>query len=217
MVPLILGLGWRLRRLLKVPEFLVPLTFLGMYSLLMPVMAYKVGYISDRHLLPMAVWGVFFAAAGLCDLTDRLRQWWPAVLVPRLSGGVSIVALVMVLGLAGACLPRTLQKIHASGAGNRAAGLWLAQQLKSGDSVQDEHVWTSFYAGRMFEEARATDPQSKSFIVLTRSKDPSINYQTAQQEEKLRLAHGEIVFHWPPQTSEQQARIVIYALANKTP
>ena len=215
MVPLILGLVWRLRRLCKVPEFLVPLTYLGIFSLSMLVLAYKEGYISDRHLLTMAVWGAYFAAAGLCDLTDRLRQGWPAVLMPRMNGGISIVSLVMVLGLAGACLPRTLQRMHASGEGNRAAGLWLAQQLKSGDSVQDEHVWSSFYAGRMFQETpQSADPQSKSYVVLTRSKDPKVIEKQTKEEQKLRSAHGEIVYQWPqpsPKQPEQPARIVIYA------
>ncbi len=222
MVPLILGLVWRWRGLRQVPEFLVPLTYLGMNCLLMPYLAYKVGYVSERHLLPMGMWGAFFAAAGLCDLTDRLRQRWPAVVGPRLGGGVSLVALLVVLVLAGACLPRTLRKINASGAGNRAAGLWLAQQLKSGDAVQDEHIWSSFYAGRIQPTPASFDPQAKKYVVFTRSKDRKVREQQALQEQELRSAHGEIVYCWPApsaagQLPEQKARIVIYAVANKNP
>ncbi len=212
----LLGFIWHLQRLRAVPEFALPCVFSLLHSSLLLALACKVGYLSNRHLLPVALWGMYFAAAGFCDLSSRLRQWRPdgfAIVKGRLLARMSLLLLLAFVGL---CLPRTMQKLHASQAGNHLAGLWLAEHFKKGDFIRDDHNWTSFYAGEMFHMAPEPPEGRKShwFVVITRSRDPKSQEKLRRQEQDLRDVMGTVVFHWPQQVPEDQARVLIYTAVN---
>ena len=165
---LVFGTIWRLPRLLAVPEFLVPCLFVLLHCVLILGLACNAGYLSNRHLLGVAVWGVFFSAAGFCDFPSRLVHWWrgkewlaifwsasedPST--PTRSASERLpyrMSLVLLLAFIGLCLPRTTQKLHANQVGNHQAGLWLAKNLKNVDFIRDDHNWSFYYAGEIFAE-----------------------------------------------------------------
>jgi len=210
-VTLILGLFTRLRRLLRCPEFLLPCAFFLLHTGLIMRLAMKAGYISDRHLLTVAIWGAYFAAAGLCDVPERLMAWF----APLLQKRTPLVTRLALLAFLATCLPRSLQPLHGGQAGNRLVGLWLAGQIKPGDVIHDDHNWSQFYSGALFKEAKSAPPttsQHTSYHVITRSKDVKVMEEQRREEEKLRAAHGEIVFHWPEKAAIDQSRIVLYAV-----
>jgi Dolichyl-phosphate-mannose-protein mannosyltransferase len=238
---LLFGMAWRLPRLFSVPEFLVPCLFVLLHSVVIIALVTKVGYLSNRHLLGVAAWGVYFAAAGFCDLPGWVRQWrlgrrptvaadgegWsaegerlppPATLhapparLPAL--GTSRMSLVLLLAFVALCMPRTAQRLHASQEGNHIAGLWLAQNLKKGDTVQDDHKWTGYYGGLYFQKCPEPPPGQgpKRYVVLTRSKDSKVQEQQTRQERELNNANGGIVYYWPETATVDKARVVIYAV-----
>jgi hypothetical protein len=121
---------------------------------------------------------------------------------------------LLLIGLIGFGLPKALQPLHANRAGNRAAGEWLATVLRPGDVVVDDHCWSHFYAGQVFEENKniALPPDCKPicYVVRTRSRDPEISASRQQEEEKIKSPP---VYHWPENVTVDQARVVVYARA----
>ena len=125
-VTMILGVFGRVRRLLRSPEFLLPCAFFFLHGGLMMRLALTSGYLSDRHLLMVALWGSYFAAAGLCDVPTQLMTW----LGPLWQSRTPLVTRLALLAFMATCMPRTLQPMHGGQAGNRQAGLWLAERSR---------------------------------------------------------------------------------------
>ncbi len=102
------------------------------------------GYLSDRHLLPLIVVALPWGAAGLTELkrvlTDRLG--WS---VARSRKAGTIMAAVAVL--ATIVLPEVRPE-HRSRWGHRAAGRWINENARAGDAVLDTRGWASFIADR---------------------------------------------------------------------
>jgi hypothetical protein len=66
-LPLVLGMWW-LRERLKTPGAWVLLVLCSLHSLILWRLAVVVGYVSDRHVLVLALSGVFLAAGGVLVL-----------------------------------------------------------------------------------------------------------------------------------------------------
>ena len=82
----------------------------------------------------------------------------------------SIISSAMMVAFTLACLPMTLQPLHANQVGHRQAGLWLAQHSRPSDTIVDPFNWAYFYAGRVFEEGSnppaLPDHQATRYVVL---------------------------------------------------
>ena len=180
---LLLGAAWRGKRLLAVPEFALPCVFIVLHSAGLLVLACRVGYLSNRHLLGVAVWGVFFAAAGFCGIPSWLQRYWPHRIGILRGPHLPRVSFVLLLAFVGLCLPRTMQKLHASQAGNHMAGLWLAENAKKGDFIRDDKNVSRYYAGEMFQHCPDPPPGrvAQCYIVMTRSRDAKV--QEKQQRD----------------------------------
>lgn len=210
-------------------------------------LALKVGYVSDRHIMVFVLVAAFFLAWALCELPARMfalgltvRQWIhvrgrgiraraqevgatatapsAAVLKTWAYCSYGLLAILITVSLA-----KTLQPLHANRAGQHAAGCWLAEHLQAGDYVQDDHCWSHYYAGRVFEEdhlrtggpaALPASYQKKRFVVMTRSRDEEIAKERLAQEADLRARNGRVVYYWPTNTTEQKAKVVVYAVAD---
>src|SRR5207248_3202634 len=132
----------------------------------------------------------------LCAWGPRLRpeaknhSWWN---VPRFTV-VLLVALILF------CLLKTSQRLHGNRAGNHRAGLWLASMLTKGDMVVDDHAYSHYYAGQVFEEGKEPvlpkECQPTSYTVITRSKDQENEGDRKKKENELR-EHADPIYCWP--------------------
>ena len=127
------------------------------------------GYLSTRHVLPLALMSLGWAACGAFALGD-----WLAIKVGSAGfarRGASVTAgWVVVAAAAGACLPRTLAPLHRSRAAHRMAGRWLAQPGREPGRVLDSRGWSAFYSGRLTyrmlaASAAVSDPQL-AYVVM---------------------------------------------------
>jgi transglutaminase-like putative cysteine protease len=98
--------------------------------------------------------------------------------------------------------------------GNYQAGLWLASKLTKGDLVEDDHAYSHFYAGQVFEEGKKPVLpkrfQPTCYVVVTRSKDADIDLNRKGTENEIKQK-GKLVYHWPETRPLEEARVVIYA------
>jgi hypothetical protein len=142
--PLALFGVWRMRNLIKRPldRFLQMLFVL--FAGVALAFAVWVGYLSDRHLLPLLVVALGSVGFGTLELGRAMRA---ALTRRRVFAAPSLVSLA-VLAVAGLCLVRTLKPLHTARAPHAAAAGWLAQEAEVPGAVLDTLGWTSLYSGR---------------------------------------------------------------------
>jgi hypothetical protein len=190
-----------------------------MHAAVLLALSMVVYYVSDRHVMVLVLCGSYLAVAGLIELPRRVLAFWrqptattdsPELLWHRPAFWTAL----LLAGVFGFCLPKTLERLHGNRAGNHAAGLWLAERVREGDLVLDDHCWSHFYAGQLFEEGKvpvlALDVQPVCYVVMTRSRDSDIDAQRKQEEQKIHAAGGSVVYHWPERAELARARVVVY-------
>lgn len=211
----LLGLSWFGGHLGRQRGFWVLFVYGALQVAALMMLAVRLYYVSDRHIMVLVLPGSFLMAAGFLELGRRAqplltrRNWAPRHL------GWSL-PLLLLIALAGFCLPKTLDRVHGNRVGNHLAGLWLKDRLRAGDIVVDDHCWSHYYAGQVFEEGKdpEVDPEYKPicYVVMTRSKIRGVDDTRKEQEAKLREATGHIVYQFPPNVDEERARVVVFAL-----
>lgn len=213
-VPALLGLYWFRSRLRQVPGMWVLLVFFLVHALVLWWMAGVVRYVSERHVLPLVLCGVFWTAAALDDLPNRLAR-----LRERFPTLVRWAPLALLLLFSASGLPRTLRPLHANRAGHHAAGIWLAENAHPDDEVFDPFCWAHFYAGRVFTEGKpqpAARPDSKKYIVLEPGDDLDVRQYLLGIAKRL-AAQGQLVFHWPRDEPADKAQVQVFAVPRATP
>lgn len=176
-LPMLLGLWWRRDRFLLVPGVWVTLLVCLPLAVFLYLMAEKMGYLSDRHLLLIILCGSFWAVAGTFLLGDKLARGaarlWPRLAARGWTNGRTW-ALGLLLVMALAPMPRTLARLHSERSGFRSLGRWLAENTKPGDFIEDPYCWAYYYAGRVFVEGCRDLPvhnPSCFYVILEQSKN----------------------------------------------
>jgi hypothetical protein len=201
-LPALLGLWWRRERFRLVPGVWVSLLVCSVLCILLYLMAEKMGYLSDRHLLLLILCGTYWAVAGILVIGDKLAlgaaRLWPVLAGGRGAEGWTW-ALALLLLLTIAPLPRTLARLHAERAGFRSVGHWLAKHIKPGDFIEDPYCWAYYYAGRVFLEGRHDLPASKPsrfYVVLEESKNRHVRLVSLQKAvEDILCSNGAKIVH----------------------
>lgn len=220
-IPVVLGLPWYGRRLLRSPGLLLLALTVVTQLLILWLLAYRVRYVSERHALLVVLCGCVFGMATLFHWAKRLPIWWQASPFPRwftflnrfmeprrLGSGMEIAfVLAIVVGLT-----QTLKVPHQHRIGHKLAGLWLGQQLRPEDKLVDPYGWAVFYAGRFLpppdgSPSPALASKGRRFIVVEPA-DPDLHRQRLVAEELARIAPAEVVFTWP---EERQPELLVYA------
>jgi hypothetical protein len=181
--------------------------------------AYVVGYVAERHSLLTVMFGMPWAAAGVMDLGQHLAAFWSRrTLWPRwgliLQSGPTLSGILLV-ALAVAGLPKTLEPLHTNRAGYHAAGLWLAAHAQPDDQIMDPFCWAEYYAGQVLRRPSYDYPMSRPprYVVLGGSKN---------EHERLPLIpfandyarKGTLVYHWSPSAKRQKAEeVLVYRVA----
>jgi hypothetical protein len=213
----IVGLAWSFGRLRRMPGFWVLVVYYSLHTTALFLLAMTVAYVSDRHVMSLVMCGSYFVVAGLGVLARGVR----ALIYGRVDAALPVVrspltwSLLLLATLGVFCLPKTLQRLHANRAGNHAAGLWLAEHLQQGDVVVDDHSWSHYYSGQLFQEDRPSilpaGATPRCYTVVTRSRSADINQDRQLIEQKIRDEGGALVYHWPETGDIDSARVVVYA------
>jgi hypothetical protein len=136
---------------------------LGGFHVALLILLYLLGgYIDRRHLLPLAVLVVPWAACGLVAVSAwvsermaaRGRTWSPRFV----TAGLLVVLLATML-------PRSLRPLHEPYGPQLAAAAWIQRHTAGGEALVANSPYLGFYSGREFEvhgwsEYRPTAPLS---------------------------------------------------------
>ena len=213
-VPAVLGFWWAFGPMKRQVGFWFLLSYAGLHAIGLLALAMSVQYVSDRHVMILVLGGTYFSSFGLIETARRLTAWWntpeESIAHPWRSAWLwATLAFVVFIAI---CLPKTTQRLHGNRAGNHHAGLWLAEHWKVGDVIVDDHAWSHYFAGMVFQEGRdptlPKDHQGTCYVVTTRSNDPSID---AQRLAANLTADARIVYQWPEHVDAAKARVLVHA------
>lgn len=154
----LIGLALSARRVWREPRFWLPVLYAGGQVAVVLALGWKKGYVSERHLLPVAAVGVLFAAGGMpawfllwADVARRAGQ---TALGRVLAGERWPWALCAVLAAVGA-VPVFGTRLHDDRLGHKLAGAKLGEELaamtddeRAGVVVIDHYQWCQFFSGR---------------------------------------------------------------------
>lgn len=164
---------WRVRGTHHRPVDRFCRLFLLLYCGSVLYLAATWGYLSARHLLPVAVLGMGAAGAGAVGMGELL---WRGFGLAGRSGSwgrsPAWIQGAIVLAAMSTCAVGLAQPLHISRAGHRQAAEWLMGPAASPGHVLDTRGWTSLYTDRLtytYDQARTAfvDPQL-SYVVLER-------------------------------------------------
>jgi hypothetical protein len=221
-LPALVGLYWYRGRGRMRPETWL----LGLLCLFQALLLFRVvlvvGYASERHVLIIVLCGLYWAVwatlgsfgsfnpepAATAPAAVRGRRWLP---VKRLFPHSALLIFML------ACLPVSLQPLHANQVGHREAGLWLAQHTQPSDIIVDPFDWAHFYAGRVFQGPPGDVPSCQRpmrYVVLEKVRKPHPELIMLPLAEKL-AADGQMVFDWQPdrhQLEHKAQEVQIFAV-----
>jgi hypothetical protein len=223
-VPLLLGLPWYVRRIRKTPGLLLLLLLVLVSFLVLWRLAAKVHYVSERHTLLIVMCGCMLSAATLfhwgrvlaslraTQASHAGRSWLCWTSTRR--GWRRAVQLVFLI-LLGIGLLQTLKPLHQHRLGHKEVGLWLARQLKPGDSLVDPYGLASFYADQRLARPNHIDADVKKKghrYLLVEPADKDRHRLQLIAHEKQRMGTAEAVFSWP---NERNPELLVYKSSKK--
>lgn len=116
--------------------------YLALFSLVLVRHELRMGYLSGRHTLTLVTLSLPWAAAGtfICTRGLALKLWWGRKTAR--AAGLALLAAALMVGVG-----LQLKPAHPSRWGHRAAGRWLADHARPGESVLDTRGWAAFVSG----------------------------------------------------------------------
>jgi hypothetical protein len=86
--------------------------------------------------------------------------------------------------------------------------------------IEDDHAWAHYYAGQVLREASPPGIPSglypNCFFVISRASERREPVTPRKYAESTIAGWGaRIVYHWPPEASPGEARVVVYHLINR--
>ena len=210
-VPLLIGLWvYRDRFRLLAGSWVLALVSLGLLPLLYMV-ALKMGYLSERHVLLILCCGIYWTVAAVFWLGEWGAAWFPGRRwASPTIWGVALLSATCIAGLA-----RTLEPMHNDRAGFREAGYWLAEHAQSSDFIDDPYTWASYYAGRNFVEEPPPHERGTPhcvYVVIEWSSNKHPDLKPASNMEYV-FEHGECIKSWPVRRRRETAEIVLYRVS----
>ncbi len=216
-LPALLGLWWFRDRWRSDPGALVVLVYCLVHALVLWRMASVVGYVSERHALPLLLGGSFWAAAALVRIADGI-----VAAIARTSFGSTVSAwkpaatAALLLLATGFALPVTFKPLHANRVGHREAGRWLAEHAAPDDYIVDPYCWAHFYAGKVLREQAppSTAIGASQWIVLEESHNPHARLLSLP-EARHRAENATVVYRWTPNAGNRKDKaeeVVVYRM-----
>jgi hypothetical protein len=147
----------------------------------------------------------------LRELPRRVLAWFNAEQTATWYRSAPLWFGVLLVALIGACLPKATQRLHGNRAENHAAGKWLAKKIDKEENavIVDDHAWSNFFSGLMFEEGREKrfpkDHGANCYVVVTRTRDSEID--PGRATVKLNKDATPV---WPEGGDLSKARVIVY-------
>jgi 4-amino-4-deoxy-L-arabinose transferase-like glycosyltransferase len=213
-LPALLGLWW-FRARLREPGAWVMLLVCAILCTLLYLVARRMGYLSERHLLLVILCGSYFATAATGVIGGRLADWLarhkPALAGTRWTDG-RLWSVGLLLALTLSPLPRTLQPLHAERAGFREVGHWLAENTCAGDLVIDPYAWSYYYSGRVFQEGCEGLPvaEPRRFYVVLEAGKSKHEHLVPYWKAFILSQFGTPIRHWTFDRGKDRAEVVVY-------
>ncbi|MFO0937288.1 MAG: glycosyltransferase family 39 protein [Gemmataceae bacterium] len=181
-------------------------TFLTFNIGLLLVFAAKIGYVSERHTVPLALVICPLAAAGIVPLIHILARYTFSFLNARRD------RWIVALALCAAATVLAVRPLHETRTGFRYAGKYLAGVFQDGDVIVDPFSWAEFYAGpavtRLIPE---TDTAKVLYTVLDGPMDKSQHVRLPKMDLARNIAKsGAPVYHWPEDQPIENAKVIVY-------
>jgi len=191
-----------------------------------------VGYVSERHVLIIVLCGLYWAVWAILTFPQYLaqsRKGAKGTILASLRLGARfdrqlsqsdppssilhplfpVLPVGILLAFMLACLPVSLQPLHANQVGHREVGLWLAEHTQPGDIIVDPFDWAYFYAGRVFQNRTPSlilpDQPPKRYVVLETSRKPHPELIMLPEAEQL-AAGAPVVYDWQPNRHQLKRR-----------
>jgi len=225
-LPTLVGMILFRRRTWQEPAMALLVLLCILHALVLVRLEMVVGYLSNRHIQLLVLGGVYPAAALLLELPGWLLNGWRAASggwrvfshqPPLATRHLQLWSVVLLLALVGVGLPKTLQPLHANRAGHHAAGLWLAQQMRPHDLIEDDHCWAHYYSGKFFLENKPLPPVPRTgelmrySVVSRRERDIPTRPGSGTTEPELLKRGATVVYYWPANRPVDRADVVVYA------
>jgi Dolichyl-phosphate-mannose-protein mannosyltransferase len=202
-----------LRRRLTDARVALLVVFAAVHAAVLFLLAWKIGYVSQRHTLPEVLVTCVFAAASFPVLGASGVRWWRCGTAWK-WGAVWAVILIA------AALARDFRSLHSERAGHKAAGQWLAKESKklvaTGErfEVVDPFGWADWYAGRTLRTVPNPDPGKGPFVYAVfepNSPSPHSRLELYEVARKLKDQPGsEPVFRYPENAPPDQVKVAVY-------
>ena len=216
-IPLIWAGLFCARRLAARAEFwLLPIHF-AIHSAALIYLGMKASYVSERHVLPLVMVGSYACVIGIFHIAELFAGLWTRFRQTEASPtAIASLGVVLSASFLTLCLTKTLQPLHGNRVGNREAGRWLAQNVHSGDVIEDEHQWSKFYSGLFFRDGDDSDlppdPKAKRYTVVTRWVAHGGVGVAADTRNEIEKNAGHLAYQWPTKGPSDKARVVVYEL-----
>ena len=147
--------------------------------------AWHLHYVSDRHLVPLAVLALPWSVVGIAAISRglgpplenslaRLAAAWRVAAPAVTSAGQGICFGLLLLGVIASCLLKWRRPPQQSQLAHRQAGLWISQRVGPGDAVLDTHGWSELFT------------ESKTYLLANGRQalaDPQLRFVAVQRRE----------------------------------
>lgn len=112
------------------------------------------GYLDRRHLLPLAVLLLGYAAVGSYAVADRICRLRTAGFDARARDAVALALVVLCIAIA---LPKSLRAYRLEAVAAREAAEWIRGVARPGDRVASARPRGAYYAGLVWVPIRPRD------------------------------------------------------------
>ena len=209
----LLGLCANRRRMTDARVALL-LVFLACFACAHWFLAWKVGYVSQRHTLPEVFVTCVFATTAFPFLGATATRWW-GIGWPWMWGTIWVGIFLAT------ALPRDLHSLHEERAGHKECGLWLRAQPDQDIEILDPLAWSEWYAGRTVTKwpnpspTRALGPE-RFVIYEPNGQSPHSRLPRYDEAKRLAMKPDSVrVYQYPVGVPPEEIVVAVYRCQTK--
>lgn len=180
-------------------------TWALLHFLVLILVAFKAGYISERHTLPIVLVCILFSGSGLSSYSKWLAQKFPKQTDHQWFRIVALCLLFVPFFL-------SFKTLHKQRVGHKEAGLWLKQNGVNEYWLVDPYGWVGFYSGRTLEMPPMVNPRvgPKQYAVWEpNGKEPESKTPLYPWAKSL-IQQGRLIYAYPPDAPPEKIQVAIY-------
>jgi len=231
----VIGL-FTLRKRLGDPRVVFVLFVGALHVMVLWWLAWRIGYVSQRHTLLTVMISCILAACAFPALGIWAVQAWHTRTLARIglrvfapmfgkfgarwtihmlrSASPWVLGTIWTLLLLAPALPRDFYSLHADRAGHKVAGQWLAEHGDPNIELIDPFGWGEWYAGRSMREIPPApnpwDGKPKYVIFEPNAKSPHSRLEYYVYAKTLFERNAVAIFQYPPDAPPDEIKVAVY-------